>query len=71
MRLLFFACKERKVVKIRNQYNQVPHLTQDTTWESEKNTIKHHKREPRGHPLPSRLPQGSNEQTQKHDKHKT
>ena len=25
-----------------NQYNQVPHLTQDTTWESDKNTRKHH-----------------------------
>ena len=30
-----------KEAKIRNQYNQVPHLTQDTTWESDKNTIKH------------------------------
>ena len=26
----------------RNQYNQVPYLTQDTTWESDKNTRKHH-----------------------------
>ena len=31
--------KVRKEVKIRKQYNQVPHLTQDTTWESNKNTI--------------------------------
>ena len=31
---------------IMNQYNQVPHLIQDTTWESDKNTIKHHKQEP-------------------------
>ena len=30
--------KVRKVAKIRNRYNQVPHLTQDTTWESDKNT---------------------------------
>ena len=29
----------RKVVKIRNRYSQEPHLTQDTTWESDKNTI--------------------------------
>ena len=29
---------------------QVPHLTQDTTWESDKSTIKHHKQEPRGLP---------------------
>ena len=26
---------------------------QNTTWESDKNTIKHHKREPRGQPFPS------------------
>ena len=32
--------KVRKVAKISNRYNQVPHLTQDTTWESDKNTIK-------------------------------
>ena len=25
-----------------NRYNQVPHLIQDTTWESDKNTRKHH-----------------------------
>ena len=29
--------KARKAAKIRNRYNQVPHVTQDTTWESEKN----------------------------------
>ena len=34
--------------KIRNQYNQVPHLTQNILWESDKSTIKHHKQEPRG-----------------------
>ena len=28
--------------KIRNRYNQVPHLPQDTTWASDKNTTKHH-----------------------------
>ena len=33
-----------KAAKIRNRYNHVPHLTHDTTWESEKNTtIKNHK----------------------------
>ena len=26
--------------EIRNRYNQAPHQTQDTTWESDKNTIK-------------------------------
>ena len=27
------------MAKIRNPYNQVPHLTRDTTWESNKTTI--------------------------------
>ena len=31
-----------KKAKIRNQYDQVPHLTQDTTWKSDKNTIELH-----------------------------
>ena len=30
-----------KKAKIRNQYNQISHLTQDTIWESDKNTRKH------------------------------
>ena len=46
--------KVRKVAKIRNQSNQVPQLTQDTTWESDKNTIKHHKGKPRGQLFPSK-----------------
>ena len=32
----------RNKAKIRSRYNQVPHLTQDTTWQSDKNTGKHH-----------------------------
>ena len=35
-------------------YNQIPHLTQDTTFESDKNTIKYHREETRGQPFPSR-----------------
>ena len=31
--------KVKKKAKIRKRYNQVPHLTQDTTCESNKNTI--------------------------------
>ena len=46
--------KVRKVAKIRNRYNQAPPLTQDITWESDKKTIKHHKREPIGQSFPSR-----------------
>ena len=34
-----------KKAKIRNRYNQVPHLTRDTIWESGKNTRKHHTQE--------------------------
>ena len=32
----------RKKAKNKTRYNQAQHLTQDTTWESDKNTIKHH-----------------------------
>ena len=36
--LVYFCCstlfKVSKMAKIRKRYNQVPHLTQDTTWES-------------------------------------
>ena len=38
--------KVRKKAKIRNLYNQVPHLTQDTTWDSDDNTRKYHIQEP-------------------------
>ena len=36
--------KVRKKAKIRNRYNEVPHLTQDTTWErgQKTHTRKHH-----------------------------
>ena len=37
--------KVKKKAKIRNQNNQVPHLTRDTKWESHKNTSKHHTQE--------------------------
>ena len=36
MRHFYGASKVSKKAKIRNQYNQVPHLTQDTTLESDK-----------------------------------
>ena len=52
-----------KRAKIRNQYNQVPHLTQETTWESNTHTIRYHKQEQIGQPFPGRWPQGINEQT--------
>ena len=34
--------KVRRKEKIRNQYNQVPHLTKDIVWESDRITRKHH-----------------------------
>ena len=34
-----------KKARIRNRYNQVPHLTPDTIQESDKNTRKHHTQE--------------------------
>ena len=36
--------KEKDKV-IRNRYNQVPYLTKNTIWESDKNTRKHHAQE--------------------------
>ena len=35
-----YVMKAKKVANIRNRYNQVPHLTQDNTCESDINTIK-------------------------------
>ena len=63
--------KVRKEANIRKRRNQVPHLTQDTTWESNKHTInitnKSKEATPPPHPHThthtSRRPQGSNEQT--------
>ena len=53
--------KERKWANIRNQYNQAPHLTQDAI--GKVTSDRHHKREPRGQPFPSRWPQGIDKQT--------
>ena len=44
----------RKEAKIRNRSNQVPHLAQDNTWESDKNTIDITYNEPRGQLFTSR-----------------
>ena len=45
--------KVREVTKISNHYNQVPHLNQDTTWESDKITIIHHKESQEVSPFPA------------------
>ena len=45
----------RKTAKIRNQYNQVPPLTQDTTWEVTKSQLDiTNYLESRDQPFPSR-----------------
>ena len=48
--------KVRKRAKIRNRYNQAPHLpVPGYQWESENVTIRYHKRESRGQPFPSSI----------------
>ena len=44
----------RKEANVRNRSNQVPHLAQDNTWESDKNTINITYNEPSGQPITSR-----------------
>ena len=41
----FTGTKVKKKAKIRHQYNQVPHLTRSTIWESDKTTRKHYTQE--------------------------
>ena len=48
----------RKNAKIRNRYNQEPHLIQDTVWESDKNTTKR-----RGEPRDQSFPNGDHKAT--------
>ena len=50
--------KVSKGAKIRNRYKKVPHLIQDIKgkWQTHS---RHHKREPRGQPPPSRRPQST------------
>ena len=45
--------KVRKAAKIRNRYNQVPHLTQDTTWESVKTQLNITIKSQKGSPFPA------------------
>ena len=64
--------KVRKTAKIRKRYNQVPHLTKDTTWESNKKSINitNMSQELSSFPAGDHK-QGSNEQMRKLEKHKT
>ena len=68
--------KVRRTAKIRKQYNQAPHLTQDTTWESRSNinTINITNKSQEVSPFPAgdhKAAMNSNEQTRKHEKTKT
>ena len=45
--------KVRKTARIRNQYNQVPHLSEDTKWESYIITIKITNKSQEVSPFPS------------------
>ena len=47
-------CKVGKESKFWNRYNQVPHLTQDTIWVSDKYTEIVDTGEPRSQPFPRR-----------------
>ena len=69
----FILLKVRKRANIRNRCNQVPHLTQDITWESDKHTIGDLKRETKYQPC---FPAGDhktsiNRRARNHNKHKT
>ena len=47
-------CKVGKESKFWNRYNHVPHLTQDTIWESDKYTKTLDTGKPRSQPFPSK-----------------
>ena len=57
--------------KSRNRYNQAPHLTQGTTRESGKNTIKHHTQESQElSPFPAAMKRQENKTNKKHKQQK-
>ena len=51
------GCKDQESIQLSTT------LDHGYQWESDKLTVIHHKREPRGQPFPSRLPEGTNKQT--------
>ena len=54
-------------MQIRNPYNQLPHLTQDTIWESDKTQENVTYKRAKDQPFPNRWPQGCKEQTRQYD----
>ena len=65
--------KVRKATKIRNRYNQVPHLTQDTTWESDKTQLNITNKSKEVSPFPAgdHKAAGSRRQSMKNTRHNT
>ena len=66
--------KVKKKAKVRNRYNQVPHLTRDTIWKSDINTRKHHTQERQEvSPFQAGNQKAAKEQTRQYnkDKHET
>ena len=64
--------KVRKTAKIRKRYNQIPNLTQDTTWENNKNTINITNKSQEASPfLAGDHKAAINRRARKHEKHKT
>ena len=63
--------KVSKSAKIIDQYNQVPHLTQDTNGESDKLTVRHHNESQEVSPFPAGDHKAHiNRRAQRHSKHK-
>ena len=69
--LIDFAFEVSKGANIRNRYNQVPHLTQDTNGKVTNSQLYTTNESQETNPFRSRWPQGSNEQMRKPEKHKT
>ena len=64
---VIFLYKVSKGAKIRNRYNQVPHLTQDNNGK-----VRHHQREPKVSPFQAGDHKAHiNRRAQRHSKHKT
>ena len=61
----------KKGAKIRNQYNQVPHLTQDTKWKSNNYTINTTNKSQKVSPYPAGDHKAAMSRPRKHDKHNT
>ena len=69
-----FSIKVERKAQIRNRYNQVPQLTQDTIQESDKHRRKHNSQESQEvSPFPASDCLGCKKQTRQHipDKHET